>query len=79
MVNISSVAGRMTRKRAAASNLTKHGVGAFSDALRQEVTLRHVRVSLVEPGAVETELTGGGWDVAKRCVVAGLQRPSVIG
>jgi NADP-dependent 3-hydroxy acid dehydrogenase YdfG len=59
MVNISSVAGRMTRKRAAASNLTKHGVGAFSDALRQEVTLRHVRVSLVEPGAVETELTGG--------------------
>jgi NADP-dependent 3-hydroxy acid dehydrogenase YdfG len=38
-------------------NLTKHGVGAFSEALRQEVTARHVRVSLVEPGAVDTELT----------------------
>ena len=37
--------------------LTKHGVGAFSESLRQEVTQRHVRVSLMEPGAVDTELT----------------------
>jgi NADP-dependent 3-hydroxy acid dehydrogenase YdfG len=37
-------------------NLTKHGVGAFSESLRQEVTGRGVRVSLVEPGAVATEL-----------------------
>jgi NADP-dependent 3-hydroxy acid dehydrogenase YdfG len=56
MVNISSVAGRRTRPGSAVYNLTKHGVGAFSDALRQEVTERHVRVSLVEPGAVTTEL-----------------------
>ena len=39
-------------------NLTKYGVGAFSESLRQEVTGRHVRVSLVEPGAVATELSG---------------------
>jgi NADP-dependent 3-hydroxy acid dehydrogenase YdfG len=32
------------------------GRRAFSESLRQEVTRRHVRVSLVEPGAVETEL-----------------------
>jgi NADP-dependent 3-hydroxy acid dehydrogenase YdfG len=38
-------------------NLTKHGVGAFSESLRQEVTQRHVRVALVEPGAVATELS----------------------
>jgi NADP-dependent 3-hydroxy acid dehydrogenase YdfG len=37
-------------------NATKHAVGAFSEALRQEVTRRHVRVSLVEPGATNTEL-----------------------
>jgi NADP-dependent 3-hydroxy acid dehydrogenase YdfG len=37
-------------------NATKHAVGAFSESLRQEVTERHVRVSLVEPGAVATEL-----------------------
>jgi NADP-dependent 3-hydroxy acid dehydrogenase YdfG len=43
-------------------NLTKHGVGAFSESLRQEVTGRHVRVSLVEPGAVETELVSHNRD-----------------
>jgi NADP-dependent 3-hydroxy acid dehydrogenase YdfG len=56
MVNISSVAGRVARLGSGVYNLTKHGVGAFSESLRQEVTQRHVRVSLVEPGAVETEL-----------------------
>jgi NADP-dependent 3-hydroxy acid dehydrogenase YdfG len=58
MVNISSVAGRRARAGSAVYNATKHGVGAFSEALRQEVTERHVRVSLVEPGAVITELAG---------------------
>jgi NADP-dependent 3-hydroxy acid dehydrogenase YdfG len=56
LINISSVAGRVARLGSGVYNLTKHGVGAFSEALRQEVTQRHVRVSLVEPGAVETEL-----------------------
>jgi NADP-dependent 3-hydroxy acid dehydrogenase YdfG len=56
MVNISSVAGRVPRNGSGVYNLTKHGVGAFSEALRQEVTRRHVRISLVEPGAVATEL-----------------------
>jgi NADP-dependent 3-hydroxy acid dehydrogenase YdfG len=56
MVNISSVAGRVARNGSGVYNLTKHGVGAFSESLRQEVTGRHVRVSLVEPGAVATEL-----------------------
>jgi NADP-dependent 3-hydroxy acid dehydrogenase YdfG len=56
MVNISSVAGRVARSGSGVYNLTKHGVGAFSESLRQEVARRHVRVSLVEPGAVATEL-----------------------
>jgi NADP-dependent 3-hydroxy acid dehydrogenase YdfG len=57
LVNISSVAGRSARSGAGVYNLTKFGVGAFSESLRQEITRRHVRVSLVEPGAVVTELT----------------------
>jgi NADP-dependent 3-hydroxy acid dehydrogenase YdfG len=57
MVNISSVAGRVVRAGSGVYNLTKHGVGAFSESLRQEVAGRHVRVSLVEPGAVATELS----------------------
>jgi NADP-dependent 3-hydroxy acid dehydrogenase YdfG len=48
----------VARNGSAVYNASKHGVGAFSEALRQEVTRRHVRVSLVEPGATATELRG---------------------
>jgi NADP-dependent 3-hydroxy acid dehydrogenase YdfG len=58
VVNVSSVAGRVARSGSGVYNATKHGVGAFSESLRQEVTGRHVRISLVEPGAVSTELAG---------------------
>jgi len=58
MVNVSSVAGRVARLGSGVYNLTKHGVGAVSESLRQEVAKRHVRISLVEPGAVDTELAG---------------------
>jgi len=57
MVNVSSVAGRAARTGNGVYSLTKHGVGAFSESLRQEVTRRYVRVSLVEPGATATELS----------------------
>src|SRR3984957_6929839 len=56
MVNISSVAGRAARAGNGVYSLTKFGVGAFSESLRQEVAKRYVRVSLVEPGATATEL-----------------------
>jgi NADP-dependent 3-hydroxy acid dehydrogenase YdfG len=57
LVNISSVAGRQAIGGAAVYAATKFAVTAFSEALRQELTQRHVRVSAVEPGAVATELT----------------------
>jgi len=56
IVNVSSVAGRVARSGGGVYNATKFAVGAFSESLRQEVTRRHVRVSLVEPGATKTEL-----------------------
>ncbi len=56
LVNVSSVAGRVARNGSGVYNTTKFGVGAFSESLRQEVTRRHVRVSVIEPGAVATEL-----------------------
>jgi NADP-dependent 3-hydroxy acid dehydrogenase YdfG len=58
LVNISSVAGRIARANNAVYNMTKWGVVAFSEALRQEVADKHVRVSAIEPGATETELQG---------------------
>ncbi|MFN8150663.1 MAG: SDR family NAD(P)-dependent oxidoreductase [Solirubrobacterales bacterium] len=57
LVNVSSVAGRLAWAGSGVYNATKHAVGAFSEALRQEVGDRHVRVSLIEPGAVATELS----------------------
>jgi NADP-dependent 3-hydroxy acid dehydrogenase YdfG len=57
LVNISSVAGRLARAGSGVYNLTKHGVGAFSESFRQEFAGRRVRSTIVEPGAVATELT----------------------
>jgi NADP-dependent 3-hydroxy acid dehydrogenase YdfG len=62
VVNISSVAGRVARVGSGVYNASKWAVNAFSESLRQEVTGRHVRVSLIEPGAVATELAGHNTD-----------------
>jgi clavulanate-9-aldehyde reducatase len=56
IVNVSSVAGRNATLGSAVYNMTKFGVVAFSEALRQEVLHANVRVTCVEPGFVETEL-----------------------
>jgi NADP-dependent 3-hydroxy acid dehydrogenase YdfG len=58
IVTVSSVAGRFARAGSGVYNLTKFGVGAFSEALRQEVALEGIRVTLIEPGFVATELQG---------------------
>jgi NADP-dependent 3-hydroxy acid dehydrogenase YdfG len=58
VVNVSSVAGRRAGAGAAVYNLTKFGVTAFSEALRQEALHYGIRVICVEPGMVETELQG---------------------
>jgi NADP-dependent 3-hydroxy acid dehydrogenase YdfG len=56
IVNISSVAGRTANAGSAVYNLTKFGVGAFSEALRQEVSPAGIRTTIIEPGFVDTEL-----------------------
>ena len=56
LVNVSSVAGRLARKGSSVYNATKWGLNGWSEALRQEL-LPDVRVIVVEPGAVDTELT----------------------
>jgi NADP-dependent 3-hydroxy acid dehydrogenase YdfG len=56
VVNISSIAGRVAWNGYGVYNLTKFGVNGFTESLRQEVTRRHVRVGVVEPGGVATEL-----------------------
>jgi NADP-dependent 3-hydroxy acid dehydrogenase YdfG len=62
VVNVSSVAGRRADAGAAVYNMTKFGVHAFSEALRQEALHAGVRVTVVAPGFVETELQGHNTD-----------------
>jgi NADP-dependent 3-hydroxy acid dehydrogenase YdfG len=58
LVNVSSIAGRFANRNVAIYNATKFGVTAASESWRQEFSPRGVRVSVVEPGAVDTELFG---------------------
>lgn len=56
IVNISSVAGRTARAGFGVYNASKWGVNAFSEALRQEVYKHNIRVTIIEPGVVDTEI-----------------------
>ena len=58
IVNVSSLAGRkVTRDTSGVYAGTKHAVGAISEGLRMELLEENIRVTIIEPGAVETELT----------------------
>lgn len=56
IVNVSSIAGRVAWANYGVYNMTKFGVNGFTESLRQEITKKHVRVGVVEPGGVDTEL-----------------------
>ena len=56
IVNISSTDGRRAGAKSSGYNATKFGVNAFTEAVRQEVTTDGIRTTIIEPGAVDTEL-----------------------
>lgn len=74
LVNLSSVAGRKVRAGMGVYNLTKHGVGAVSEALRQELTTAGVRTTIIEPGIVATELTDHIRDELREGVKAAIEQ-----
>ncbi|MBW4690905.1 MAG: SDR family NAD(P)-dependent oxidoreductase [Lyngbya sp. HA4199-MV5] len=57
IVNVSSVAGRTVRVGIGGYNVSKWGVNAFSEVLRQEVSQQNIRVTVIEPGLVNTEIS----------------------
>jgi NADP-dependent 3-hydroxy acid dehydrogenase YdfG len=76
LVNVSSTAGRVARPGSSVYNLTKFGLNGFTESLRQELLSEHVRVSVVEPGTVDTELVdhlGEATRDATRRQVAGIE------
>jgi NADP-dependent 3-hydroxy acid dehydrogenase YdfG len=81
VVTISSVAGRKVASgKVNVYAATKHAVNAFSEALRQELAPRHVRVGLVEPGLVRSEMTedSGAAEDAEASMELGLMEPEDI-
>ena len=56
IINVSSVAGRVVSPYGGVYCATKFAVGAFSESLRQQVGKDNIRVTIVEPGIVATEL-----------------------
>jgi len=77
LVTISSTAGRVARPGAAVYSLTKSGADAFSESLRQELQPKRVRVGVVQPGTVDTELASHLRDAVREAterLIAGMQR-----
>ncbi len=74
LVNVSSTAGRVARPGSSVYNLTKFGLNGFAESLRQELLSEHVRVSVVEPGTVDTELVNhldkATWNAARQQIDA---------
>jgi NADP-dependent 3-hydroxy acid dehydrogenase YdfG len=78
LVNISSTGGRVARAGTAVYSLTKFGVNAFSESLRQELIASRVRVSLVEPGTVATELSSHTREELKEGIDQMLERIELL-
>jgi NADP-dependent 3-hydroxy acid dehydrogenase YdfG len=78
IVNISSVAGRKSGPLRGAYSGTKFAVNAISEALRVELIENNVRVTIIEPGAVETELTNHITDEEAKEGVSGLYNLDIL-
>jgi NADP-dependent 3-hydroxy acid dehydrogenase YdfG len=79
IVNVSSLAGRkVTRDTSGIYAGTKHAVGAISEGLRQELLEDNIRVTVVEPGAVETELTDHITDEEAKEGLSGLLKLDIL-
>lgn len=78
LVVVSSVAGRVAGAGAGVYNLTKFGVNAFAEALRQETVRAGVRVTLIEPGAVESELLSHNADYVQQAAAKRLEGVEVL-
>jgi NADP-dependent 3-hydroxy acid dehydrogenase YdfG len=74
IVNTSSIAGRKVFAGLGVYCATKHAIAAFSEALRLEVAPKHnIRVTCIQPGAVDTELFEQITDAGYRQQMEGLR------
>ena len=66
IINISSVAGKVTYPFVGAYGASKHALEALSDALRRELLIYGIDVIVIEPGNIVTEI----WDKAEQADLA---------
>lgn len=78
IVNVSSIAGREAWRNFGVYNMTKFGVNGFTESLRKEVTKQHVRVGVLEPGAVDTELVSHNNETIKTELAASTDIPEPL-
>jgi NADP-dependent 3-hydroxy acid dehydrogenase YdfG len=78
VINVSSVAGHKVGPGSGVYAATKHAVRALSEGLRQEMTPHNVRVTIISPGAVLTELPNSITDPAAAARVQKLYQEVAI-
>lgn len=61
LINVSSLSGRIVRLMMGPYSASKHAVEAVSDAFRRELSLYGIKVIIIEPGPIDTEI----WEKAK--------------
>lgn len=70
VVNISSCAAHQFTAMNGVYSMTKAGLNGFSESLRQEISQKHVRVGVIEPGSVSTELVSHNREEIRNKVLA---------
>lgn len=70
IINVSSMAGRKGGPQTSAYSGSKHALNAMTDGMRQELGDRNIRVTILMPGATETEVAGGIVDPQWREMIA---------
>jgi NADP-dependent 3-hydroxy acid dehydrogenase YdfG len=85
IVNITSLAGRKGGPETSAYSASKHAANSMTDAMRQELGGKNIRVSILMPGATTTEVAEGisnpNWRTAIQAHVSkeGAVKPEEIG
>lgn len=65
IVNISSIAGRVSTPFLSVYAASKHAVEGFSEGLRQELVIKNIKVSVVGPGSIKTPIWEKGFERIK--------------
>lgn len=73
IINLSSIAGKISIPLQSLYHATKFAIEGFSESLQYELEPFHIRVKLIEPGTVKTNFCGKSMDVADQTTITEYQ------